>query len=84
MEQDLNEVTLAVQQAVIQRDIARVKAVVRPPPLIELFLGLPEVFILVALVGFVCCSVEAAQLPLLLVMIIFANGMVIAVNVSFE
>lgn len=71
----MHELTLTVNQAMIQRDIQRIKAVIfRPFALVEVFLSLPEVFILIALFGFLCYSVDGHQLPFAVVMVMFANG----------
>lgn len=77
VEQDVHELRLAVNQAMIQRDIQRIESVLfRPFVLIEIFLSLPEVFVLIALFGFLCYSVDGQQLPLAVVMVMFANGFV--------
>lgn len=74
-ESEYNDLQLAVNQARIQRDIQRVKtAVLKPPASVELFMSLPEIFVLVVLLAFIILSVSSYQVPLVIALIGFFNG----------
>lgn len=78
-EVDPTDSSLALQQALVQRDLERLRAALfRVPPLITSFLYMPEVAVLIAVFGCVCFSIQAYQLPMTLFIVLLANGIMTA------